>query len=63
MALESWPCKFEIMDGEEHVATVTAFDEHASSIEIKTVLDVQTWGQLYWAVHKALKQMHGGINE
>lgn len=63
MELEVSVSRCHVYDGDELIATVSAIDEYASTIEINAPLGKAEWEKLYWAVRKALLEIHGGIDE
>lgn len=57
MSLSLYPVKIEIYDVQEHVAIVEMFDETSANVTISTVVNVNSWPEILWAIHEALKSM------
>lgn len=59
MAFRVYPTKIEIYDETKDLAAkVEAFDEVASTIEIKTVVSPDSWPELEAAIRRALHLIH-----
>ena len=58
--IEITPTRMELYDSETQdlVAVIEMFDEGASSVGIKTVVNPDSWPALSNAILAALKQMH-----
>lgn len=58
--IEITPTRMELYDSEMQylVAVIEMFDEGASSVEIKTVVNPDSWPALSDAILAALRQMH-----
>lgn len=52
------PTSYEIYDESELLAKIQMFDEGASNVEIRTIVDSQSWVILSKAILEALQVMH-----
>lgn len=58
MTITATPTVFELHEETEFVARIEMFDEGASQVTIKTLVDGSSWKELSEAIQGALDQMH-----
>jgi len=52
------PVKYEIYEGTELLAVIDMFDEGGSQIEIKNIVNHESWPELSSVIQDALETMH-----